>query len=105
MFAAIKLTNSALQGSDGVVAGDYAINQYGTFYFTAFNLYARSPGYQAAAIQVIPTVSSLKVPSFSTMGGTLRQNLSDLEPPKSSLCDRRRDRPGLEFPFEHHNLG
>ena len=27
------------------------VNQYGTFIFTAFNLYARSPGYQAAAIR------------------------------------------------------
>ena len=73
-------SNPALQGGDGVVAGDYALNQYGTFYFTGFNLYARSPGYQAAAIQVTPAVSSVQVPAFSTMGSTLTQNLSDLQP-------------------------
>ena len=79
MYNAIN-ANPALQGSDGVVAGDYALNQYGTFFYTVFNLYARSPGYQAAAIQVTPTVSSVQVPSFSALGSTLMQNLSDLQP-------------------------
>ena len=59
LYASIN-SNSALQGSDGVVAEDYVVNGYGTFNFTAFNLYARSPGYQAATIQVNPTVSSMK---------------------------------------------
>ena len=72
--------NPALEGSDGVVAGDYAVNKYGTFYYTGFNLYARTPGYQAAAIQVNPTVSSVQVPSFTALGSTLTQNLSDLQP-------------------------
>jgi uncharacterized protein (TIGR03790 family) len=72
--------NSALQGSDGVVAGDYVINQYGTFFYTGFNLYARNPGYPAAAIQVTPAVSSVQVPQFTAMGNTLTQNLSDLQP-------------------------
>jgi hypothetical protein len=71
-------TNSSLQGSDGVVAEDYVVNTYGTFNYTAFNLYTRSPGYQAATIQVNPTVSA-QVPSFTTQGSTLTQNLSDLE--------------------------
>ena len=80
LVAAIN-TNSALQGSDGVVAGDYLVNPYGTkINNTVFNLYARSPGYQAAAIQVIPTVSS-SVPTFTPAGNTtLTQNLSDLQP-------------------------
>jgi hypothetical protein len=72
--------NPALQGSDGVMAGDYAVNQYGTFFFTGFNLYARSPGYPAAVIQVTPTVSSIQVPAFTDSGSTLTQNLSDLQP-------------------------
>ena len=70
----------ALQGDDGVMAADYAVNQYGSFFFTGFNLYARSPGYRAAAIQVITSVSSVKVPPFTSMGTTLTQNLSDLQP-------------------------
>jgi uncharacterized protein (TIGR03790 family) len=78
LYTAIN-ANPALQGSDGVMAGDYVVNQYGTFFYTGFNLYARSPGYSAAGIQVTPMVSSLQVPSFSAMGSTLTQNLSDLQ--------------------------
>jgi uncharacterized protein (TIGR03790 family) len=73
-------TNPALQGSDGVMAADYIINQYGSFFYTGFNLYARSPGYAAAAIQVSPAVSSIQVPSFTSMGSTLTYNLADLRP-------------------------
>lgn len=72
--------NPALQGSDGVMAADYVISQYGTFFYTDFNLYARTPGYPAAGIQVMATVSSIQVPSFSPSGGTLTQNISDLQP-------------------------
>lgn len=79
LYSAIS-TNPALQGSDGVSAGDYAVSQYGTFFYTSFNLYARSPGYPPARIQVTPAVSSVQVPPFSTMGSTLTYNLSDLQP-------------------------
>ena len=75
LCAAIN-ANIALQGSDGVVADDFVANPSGTI---TFNLYARSPGFQAAAIQVSPRVSTNKV-IMSTPQGTLTQNLSDLEP-------------------------
>jgi len=99
LYSAIN-SNPALQGSDGVVAGDYEVNQYGTFNFTSFNLYARSPGYQAAAIQVIPTVSSFKVPSFSTTGSTLTQNLSDLEPRNHLYVTAGAASLALTFPLD-----
>ena len=50
LYALIN-TNPALQGSDGVVAGDYAVNGAGTI---SFNLYAQTPGLSAAEIQVTP---------------------------------------------------
>jgi uncharacterized protein (TIGR03790 family) len=96
--------NPALQGSDGVVAGDYAVSQYGTFYFTAFNLYDRSPDYQAAALQVIPTVSSIKVPSFSTSGNTLTQNLSDLQPRNHLYVTAGASSLGLTFSLDTTTL-
>jgi hypothetical protein len=103
MYNAIN-ANSALRGIDGVVAGDYAVNQYGTFSYTVFNLYARSPGYQAAAIQVIPTVSSVQVPSFTTMGSTLTQNLSDLQPRNHLYVTAGASSLALTFPLVTTNL-
>jgi hypothetical protein len=110
LFASIN-ANPALQGGDGVMAGDYAVNQYGTFFFTSFNLYTRSPGYLAAAIQVIPTVSSYKVPSFSTGGSTLTQNLADLEPRNHLYVTAGAGVLALTFPLDtttladgYHNL-
>jgi len=111
LVAAIN-TNSALQGSDGVVAGDYLVNPYGTkINNTVFNLYARSPGYQAAAIQVIPTVSS-SVPTFTPAGNTtLTQNLSDLEPRNHLYVTAGASSLTLNFPLNtttladgYHNL-
>ncbi len=96
--------NTALQDSDGVVAGDYALNQYGTFFYTAFNLYARSPGYQAAAVQVIPAVSSAQVPSFTTMGSTLTQNLSDLQPRNHLYVTSGASSLNVTFPLDTTTL-
>ena len=73
VYASIN-TNSALQGSDGVVAEDCVVNRIGTI---TFNLRARSPGYQAAAIQVVPEVYQV---IMSTPQGTLTKNVSDLQP-------------------------
>jgi len=104
MFAAIN-ANPALQGSDGVVAGDYIVNKYGSFYYTAFNLYARSPGYQAAAIQVVPTVSSTRVPSVTPQGiTTLTQNLSDLEPRNHLYVAAGATALDLNFPLDTTTL-
>jgi uncharacterized protein (TIGR03790 family) len=102
-YAAIN-ANPDLQGSDGVVAGDYVVNRYGSFLFTAFNLYARSPGAQAAAIQVIPTVSSSKVPSFSAQGTTLTQNLSDLQPRNHLYVAAGATSLALTFPLDTTSL-
>jgi len=96
--------NAALQGSDGVVAGDYEVNQYGTFYYTSFNLYARTPGYQAAAIQVNPTVSSIQVPSFTALGSTLTQNLSNLEPRNHLYVTAGAGSLALTFPLNTTTL-
>jgi hypothetical protein len=96
--------NPALQGGDGVMAGDYAVNQYGTFYYTSFNLYARTPGYQAAAIQVNPTVSSIQVPSFTALGSTLTQNLSDLQPRNHLYVTAGAGSLALTFPLNTTNL-
>lgn len=66
-------SNASLQGGDGVLADDYVYSAGAV----TFNLYARSPGYQAAGIQVTPTFSKVNP---SNPKGTLRQNLADLEP-------------------------
>lgn len=102
--------NPALQGSDGVVAGDYSLNQYGTFFYTAFNLYARSPGYPAAALQVNPTVSA-SVPLFTTYGSSLNYNLSDLQPRNHLYITAGAASLGVTFPLNtaaladgYHNL-
>ena len=65
----------ALQGPDGVVAEDFTINSAGT---VSFNLCPRSPGWLAAAIQVLPRRSGVNI--LPTSQGTLTQNLSDLQP-------------------------
>ena len=97
--------NPALQGNDGVVAGDYTVNKYGTFYYASFNLYARSPGYQAAAIQVIPTVSSSRVPSVTPQGSTtLTQNLSDLQPRNHLYVTAGASSLALIFPLDTTTL-
>jgi uncharacterized protein (TIGR03790 family) len=72
VYASIN-TNAALQGSDGVVAEDYVVNPGSII---TFNLRARSPGYQAAGIQVIPKVYRV---IMSTPQGALTLNLSDLQ--------------------------
>jgi hypothetical protein len=72
LFTAINM-NPSLQGSDGVLADDYVLNPGSV----TFNLYARSPGYRAATIQVFPQFYKV---IMSTPQGTLTQNLSDLQP-------------------------
>jgi uncharacterized protein (TIGR03790 family) len=104
LVAAIN-TNAALQGSDGVVAGDYLVNPYGTkINNTVFNLYARSPSCQAAAIQVIPTVSS-SVPTITPAGNTtLTQNLADLEPRNHIYVTTGASSLALTFPLDTTTL-
>ncbi len=65
-----------LQGSDGLVAEDLCAGAFGT---ANFNLYARSPGRDAAAIQVQLT-SSAGVGTSPSAPMCLNFNLSDLQP-------------------------
>ena len=104
VFNAIN-ANSSLQGSDGVLADDYVLNPGSV----TFNLYARSPGYQAAAIQVLPQV--YKVYMSPTQQGTLTQNLSDLQPRNHLYVATGAPKLALNFPLDtttlsdgYHNL-
>jgi hypothetical protein len=103
LFTAIN-TNPGLQGSDGVLADDYVLNPGAV----TFNLYARSPGYQAATIQVFPRVSSV---IMSTPQGTLTQNRSDLQPRNHLYVTAGASSVALNLPLDtttlsdgYHNL-
>ena len=98
VFNAIN-TNPGLQGSDGVLADDYVLNSLGA---ATFNLYARSPGYQAAAIQVRPTKASQVI--MSTTQGPLRQNLSDLQPRNHLYVTAGASCLALNFPLDTTTL-
>jgi len=103
MFNAIN-ANPSLQGSDGVLADDLMLNPGSV----AFNLYARSPGYQAAAIQVLPQAY---MAIMSSPQGTLTQNLSNLQPRNHLYVTAGASNLGLTFPLDtttlsdgYHNL-
>jgi hypothetical protein len=98
VLAAIN-ANPVLQDSDGVVAEDYVVNQIGSI---AFNLRARSPGFQAAAIQVVPTV--YKVIMSMPPQSTLTQNLSDLEPRNHLYVTAGAANLALSFPLDTTTL-
>ena len=90
-------TNAALQGSDGVVAEDFqALANLATF-----NVYARSPGYQAAQIQVRAVGYEL---SLAGASGTLTQNLSDLQSRNHLYVTAGASRLALTFPLATTNL-
>ncbi len=90
-------TNPSLQGGDGVLAGDYVLNPGSV----TFNLYARSPGFQAAAIQVLPTTYKV---IMSTPQGTLTQNLSDLQPRNHLFITAGASSLALKFPLDTTTL-
>ncbi len=96
LFAAIN-TNPSLQGSDGVLADDYVLNPGAV----TFNLYARSPGYQAATIQVNPRVNNV---FMSTPQGPLTQNLSDLQPRNHLYVTAGASSLALTFPLDTTTL-
>jgi uncharacterized protein (TIGR03790 family) len=91
LFNAIN-ANPALQGSDGVVADDCVYDAGAV----SFNLYARTPGYQAAAIQVQPRGYAV---IMSTPQGTLTENLSDLEPRNHLYVTAGTSHLALTFPL------
>jgi uncharacterized protein (TIGR03790 family) len=96
IFNAIN-ANPSLQGSDGVEADDFMTIPASV----SFNLYARSPGYQAAGIQVrLRTYQVI----MSTPQGTLTQNLSNLEPRNHLYVTVGASRLALTFPLATTNL-
>ena len=95
-FNAIN-SNPGLQGGNGVLAGDYVLNPGAV----TFNLYARSPGYQAAKIQVFPQVYKV---IMSTPRGTLTQNLSDLQFRNHLYVTAGASSVALNFPLDTTTL-
>ena len=96
LYSAIN-ADSALQGSDGVQAEDFVplLNS------VSFNLYARSPGLQAAALQVRAQGYQV-LTSFPQ--GPLTRNLSDLEPRNHLYVTAGTSRLNVAFPLETTNL-
>ena len=87
----------SLQGSDGIQAEDFvplptSVN---------FNIYARSPGYQAAAIRVLP--QDYKV-IMTTPIGALTQNLSDLQSRNHLYVTAGASHLAVIFPLATTNL-
>ncbi len=89
-------SNVSLQGSDGVLADDY-VSSSGAI---TFNLYARSPGYQAAGIQVAPSVNKV----YMTTPRGLRGNVSDLEPRNHLYVTAGASSVALTFPLDTTTL-
>ena len=106
MYNAIN-ANPALQGSDGVVAGGLCFDHIPGRHrsIPPFNLYARSPGYQAAAIQVTPTVSA-QVPLPFGHDSRQHPHAKSFRPPapEPSLRHGRRIQSGLTFPLDTTTL-
>ncbi len=96
LFNAINADPSLL-GSDGVQAEDFVSLTTSA----SFNIYARSPGYQAAAIQVRP--QDYKI-IMTTPIGLLTQNLSDLLPRNHLYVTAGASRLSLTFPLATTNL-
>lgn len=97
MYNAIN-SNPTLQGNDGVQAEDFeSLSSWATF-----NLYARSPGLQAAALQVQPKASTGLYLSASS--GALTQNLSDLQPRNHLYVTAGASRIALTFPLATTSL-
>jgi uncharacterized protein (TIGR03790 family) len=99
LFNAIN-SNPNLQGSDGVLADDFMVNPTSA----SFNLYARSPGYQAASIQVQAQVYPFNQVIMYAPQGTLTENLSNLEPRNHLYVTAGVSSLALMFPLATMNL-
>jgi hypothetical protein len=99
VFNAIN-TNPGLQGPDGVLADDYVLNPGAV----TFNLYARSPGYQTAKIQVFAQVYPQTKFAVAPQQSTLTQNLSDLEPRNHLYVTAGASSLTLNFPLDTTTL-
>ena len=108
-LVALINTTSALQGSDGIVAEDFAV-----FSDATFTLRARSPGYQAAFFKALPKSSEPLIPflqGYSNPLNTLTRKLSDLQPRNHLYVTAGASRLALTFPLDtttlpdgHHEL-
>jgi uncharacterized protein (TIGR03790 family) len=92
-------SNPALQGSDGVVAQDFLINGAGTVYF---NLLPRSPGWEAAQIEVTSLHSGIFI--LPSSQGTLTSNLGDLQPRDHLYVAVGTTYLSVRFPFDSTQL-
>jgi len=91
----------ALQGSDGLVAEDIKTDPF--FGDTTFNLRARSPGPQAAAITVFFS-TSIMFYTDPSVPVTLTQNLADLQPRNHLYVSAGRSSLVLNFPLDTTTL-
>jgi uncharacterized protein (TIGR03790 family) len=89
--------NPILQGNNGVYADDFVAIPSSA----SFNLYAQSPGYAAAQIQVQVRAHGV---TMTMPQGTLTQNLSDLEPRNHLYVTAGASRLSLTFPLATTNL-
>jgi uncharacterized protein (TIGR03790 family) len=87
-----------LQGSDGVQANDFVPISG----MVSFNLYARSPGFTAAQIQVHP--QRWGGVYMTTSQGPLTENLSNLEPRNHLYVRAGALRLGVTFPLATTNF-
>ena len=90
----------ALQGSDGLVATDLSTGAFGT---AGFNLYAGSPGCEAAAIQV-QLIGSAGVGTSPSAPMSLNANLSDLQPRNHLYVTAGVNSLAVTFPFDTTRL-
>jgi hypothetical protein len=85
----------ALQGSDGLVAEDLSAGVFGT---ACFNLRARSPSLDAAAIQV-QLIASASLGTCPSAPANLNSNLSDLQPRNHLYVTAGAGSLAVTFPF------
>jgi len=90
----------ALQGSDGLLAQDLSVGAFGT---ASFNLYARGPGCDAAAIQV-QLIPSAGLGASPCVPMSLTANLSDLQPRNHLYVTAGADSLALTFPLDTTRL-
>jgi len=98
VYSAIN-ANPGLQGNDGIMAANYVVNSGAV----TFNLYARSPGYQAALFQVSHQ-NYYKVIMSTPPQNTLTQNLSDLQPRNHLYITAGASSLALTFPLDTTTL-
>jgi hypothetical protein len=93
-------SSPALQGSDGLVAQDLSTGAFGT---ACFNLCARSPDGEAAAIQAQLT-GSAGVGTSPCVPMSLNANLSDLQPRNHLYVTAGASNLALTFPLDTTRL-